>query len=52
MDMSYEQIQQLSGLAGLALFTILFAIVLFMAYRPGAKAAHDEHARIPFQDEE
>jgi cytochrome c oxidase cbb3-type subunit 4 len=47
----YDEILQVSRIAGLLLFIGLFAGVLVYVFRPGAKKKFDDHARIPLKED-
>lgn len=47
--MTYDQIVELSGIAGLIFFIAIFVIVLIYAFRPSAKAKFERYGRIPFK---
>lgn len=49
--MSYEELRGLAGLAGLLCFMAAFAAILWWAYKPSAKKIHEEHGKIPFNEE-
>ncbi len=41
-----------AGFIGMFLFMALFAAVIYVLLRPGAKQQADLHAQIPFKEEE
>ena len=51
MNMSYDEIRALSGMAGLFLFGVIFISVLFWVFRPGAKEHFEEQGKIPFNED-
>ncbi len=49
--MEYESMRQFADTWGLVfLFAVFVAVVLF-TFRPGAKKAHEESARIPLKED-
>jgi len=50
--MDYETAREFSGWFGLILFMVLFAGVLFWAFRPGNKEKFEAYGSIPLRDED
>jgi cytochrome c oxidase cbb3-type subunit 4 len=49
---TYSILRQFADSWGLLAMVLFFAGVVFYAFRPGAKAAHDDSAQIPFRNDE
>ena len=50
--MDYQQLRTLADSWGLVFMGITMAAIVGWAFRPGARAAHDDARMIPFRDEE
>lgn len=49
--MGYEELRGWAGLIGLICFMAAFAAIVWWAYSPSTKKQHEEHGRIPFNEE-
>jgi cytochrome c oxidase cbb3-type subunit 4 len=50
--MSYDQMREFFGIAGLLIFIALFAAVLIYTFWPGNRKRFDHASRIPLDDDE
>jgi cbb3-type cytochrome oxidase subunit 3 len=50
--MDYETIRTYSGLIGLLCFVGVFTVIVLWVFRPGSKKQMDEHAQIPFKEDD
>lgn len=48
----YDQMRQFADSWGLIYMMGIFIIVVFLAFRPGAKRFYDKQSRIPLDEEE
>lgn len=49
--MEYESMRQFADTWGLVFLVFVFVIVVVAAFRPGARRAHEENARIPLKED-
>jgi cytochrome c oxidase cbb3-type subunit IV len=50
MDLDYHALRTFADSWGLLFMFLVFVLVIWMAMRPSAKAAHDDAANIPFKE--
>lgn len=49
---TYSFLRELADSWGLLALTIFYIGVIFWAFRPGSRSAHDDIAQIPFRNED
>lgn len=50
--MSYDDVRALCGTLGLIFFMVVFASILWWAYRPKNKKEMEEHGNIPLNEDD
>ncbi len=50
MDIDYHTMRTFADSWGLLFMFLVFVLVVWLALRPSAKAAHDDAANIPFKE--